>query len=35
MLYPSGFHMGIPGHRNPVASNYEIIKQSLDIKLGL
>lgn len=30
MLYPSGFHMGIPGHRNPVASNYEIIKQSLD-----
>lgn len=33
MLYPSGFHMGIPGHRNPVVSNYEIIKQSLDRSL--
>lgn len=30
MLYPSGFHMGIPGHPNPVKANYEIIKQSLD-----
>jgi len=30
MLYPSGFHMGIPGHRNPVEANYEIVKQSLD-----
>lgn len=30
MLYPSGFHMGIPGHRNPVAANYQIVKQSLD-----
>jgi hypothetical protein len=30
MLYPSGFHMGIPGYRNPVAANYEIVKQSLD-----
>ena len=30
MLYPSGFHMGIPGYRNPVDANYEIIKLSLD-----
>lgn len=30
MLYPSGFHMGIPGYRNPVAANYEIVKLSLD-----
>ncbi|MCI0500866.1 MAG: putative glycoside hydrolase [Epsilonproteobacteria bacterium] len=30
MLYPSGFHMGIPGYRNPVNANYEIIKLSLD-----
>ncbi|MDD5051372.1 MAG: putative glycoside hydrolase [Sulfuricurvum sp.] len=30
MLYPSGFHMGIPGHPNPVQANYEIVKQSLD-----
>ncbi len=30
MLYPSGFHMGIPGYRNPVSANYEIIKLSLD-----
>lgn len=30
MLYPSGFNAGIPGYRNPVASNYEIVKHSLD-----
>lgn len=30
MLYPSGFHMGIPGYRNPVQANYQIVKQSLD-----
>lgn len=30
MLYPSGFHMGIPGYPLPVAANYEIVKQSLD-----
>ncbi|HZF70121.1 putative glycoside hydrolase [Sulfuricurvum sp.] len=30
MLYPSGFHMGIPGYPNPVAANYQIVKQSLD-----
>lgn len=30
MLYPSGFNHGIPGYRNPVAANYEIVKLSLD-----
>lgn len=30
MLYPSGFHAGIPGITNPVAANYEIVKRSLD-----
>ncbi len=30
MLYPSGFNAGIPGYRNPVAANYEIVKHSLD-----
>lgn len=30
MLYPSGFNAGIPGHRNPVEANYEIVKLSLD-----
>ncbi len=30
MLYPSGFQAGIPGYRNPVNANYEIVKLSLD-----
>lgn len=34
MLYPSGFHMGIPGYRNPVAANYHIVKLSLDRALA-
>lgn len=29
MLYPSGFHVGIPGIRNPVAYPYEIVYRSL------
>ncbi len=29
MLYPSGFHLGIPGYRNPVAHPYEIVYLSL------
>jgi hypothetical protein len=29
MLYPSGFHLGIPNHRNPVASAYEIVYLSM------
>lgn len=30
MLYPSSFHLGIPGYRNPVQHPYEIVKLSLD-----
>ena len=30
MLYPSGFHLGIPGYRNPIQHPYEIVKLSLD-----
>ncbi len=33
MLYPSGYHVGIPGYRNPVKANYEIVKLSLDSAL--
>lgn len=33
MLYPSGFHMGIPNHPNPVEANYEIVKLTLDKSL--
>jgi hypothetical protein len=29
MLYPSGYHLGIPGYRNPVAHPYEIVRLSL------
>jgi hypothetical protein len=29
MLYPSCFHLGIPGYRNPVAHPYEIVHRSL------
>ena len=29
MLYPSGFHVGIPGIANPVAHPYEIVYRSL------
>jgi hypothetical protein len=32
MLYPSGFHFGIPGYRMPVAHPYEIV--SLTLKRG-
>lgn len=30
MLYPSSFQVGIPGYKNPVKANYEIVKHSLD-----
>jgi len=30
MLYPSGFHAGIPGYRNPVAHPFEIVQLSLE-----
>jgi hypothetical protein len=29
MLYPSGFHWGIPGYRNPVANPNKIVYLSL------
>ncbi len=29
MLYPSGFHLGIPEHRNPMEAPYEIVEHSL------
>jgi hypothetical protein len=29
MLYPSGYHLGIPGYRNPVQHPYEIVILSL------
>jgi len=29
MLYPSGFTFGIPGHRDPVAEPYDIVRDSL------
>ena len=29
MLYPSGYHLGIPGYRNPVQHPYEIVRLSL------
>jgi len=30
MLYPSGFTFGIPGHRDPVAAPYDIVRHSLE-----
>lgn len=30
MLYPSGFHLGIPGYTNPVAHPGEIVQRTLD-----
>lgn len=29
MLYPSGYHLGIPKYRNPVQNTYQIVHQSL------
>jgi hypothetical protein len=29
MVYPSGYHRGIPGVRNPVVQPYEIVKESV------
>ncbi len=29
MVYPSGYHMGIPGFRNPVHHSYEIVRESV------
>ena len=29
MVYPSGYHLGIPGYRNPVTHPYEIVRESV------
>lgn len=29
MVYPSGYHLGIPGYRNPVAHPYEVVFESV------
>jgi hypothetical protein len=29
MVYPSGYHVGIPGYRNPVMHSYEIVRESV------
>ncbi len=29
MVYPSGYHLGIPGYRNPVKHPYEVVRDSV------
>jgi len=29
MVYPSGYHLGIPGYRNPVQHPYEVVRESV------
>jgi hypothetical protein len=29
MVYPSGYHLGIPGHPNPVVRPYEVVRESV------
>ena len=29
MVYPSGYHLGIPGFRNPVTHPYEVVRESV------
>jgi hypothetical protein len=29
MVYPSGYHLGIPGYRNPVAYPYQVVHESV------
>ena len=29
MVYPSGYHLGIPGYRNPVANPYQVVFESV------
>ena len=31
MVYPSGYHVGIPGFRNPVQNPYEVVNQSVKL----
>ena len=29
MVYPSGYHVGIPGFRNPVQNSYQVVRESV------
>jgi hypothetical protein len=29
MVYPSGYHLGVPGYRNPVANPYQVVFESV------
>ena len=29
MVYPSGYHVGIPGYRNPVQNSYAVVRESV------
>jgi hypothetical protein len=29
MVYPSGYHMGIPGYRNPIQNSYTVVRESV------
>ena len=29
MVYPSGYHVGIPGYRNPVQNSYHVVRESV------
>jgi hypothetical protein len=29
MVYPSGYHVGIPGFRNPVQNSYAVVRESV------
>ncbi|HEV8471359.1 MAG TPA: putative glycoside hydrolase [Methylomirabilota bacterium] len=29
MVYPSGYHVGIPGYRNPVENSYAVVRESV------
>ena len=29
MVYPSGYHVGIPGYRNPVQNSYQVVLESV------
>jgi hypothetical protein len=31
MVYPSGYHLGIPGYRNPVQHPYEVVHESVKL----
>src|SRR6266550_2171267 len=31
MVYPSGYHVGIPGFRNPVTNPYEVVNQTVKL----